>query len=104
MAAGDSGAVEAVLWVFSCVASCFAFLAVFRGIELRPSRLMDSLSRSAYVMYLVHYVFVIWCQRCLMSLQIHAGVKAGIVFASTVALSWLTAQLLIRVPGVKAII
>ena len=97
-------AVEAILWVFSCVASCFAFLAVFRGLELRPSRLMDSLSRSAYVMYLVHYVFITWAQKSLMPLPVHASVKAAMVFASTVVLSWLTAQVLTRLPGVKTIV
>ncbi len=99
-----TNAVKAVLWVFSCVASCFAFLAAFRGLELQPSRIMDSLSRSAYVMYLVHYVFITWAQKSLMPLPVHAGVKAAIVCASTVALSWLTAQVLIRIPGVKAIV
>ena len=50
----DAKAVEAMLWVLSCVASCFAFLAIIRGLEIRPSRWMNSLSRSAYVLYLVH--------------------------------------------------
>lgn len=102
--AADAGAVEAILWVFSCVASCFAFLAIFRGLEVRPSPLMDSLSRSAYVMYLVHYVFITWTQKGLMPLPVHAGIKAAIVFASTVTLSWLTAQVLLRIPGVKVIV
>ncbi len=104
MTLAKSNAIEATLWVFSCVASCFAFLAAFRGLELRPSRLMDSLSRSAYVMYLVHYVFITWSQKSLIPLPLHAGLKAAIVFISTVALSWLTAQVLIRIPGVKTII
>ncbi len=99
-----TGAAEAMLWVFSCVASCFAFLALFRGLEFQPSRLMESLSRSAYVMYLIHYVFITWTQKSLMALPVHASVKAAIVFASTVVLSWLTAQVLLRVPGVKTIV
>ena len=104
MTVTDSRSVEAILWVFSCVASCFAFLAFFRGIEIHQSRVMDSLSRSAYVMYLVHYVFITWSQKSLMSSQAPAGIKAAIVFVSTVALSWLTAQILTRIPGVRSIL
>ena len=81
MPLAGSNKVEAILWVFSCVSSCFAFLAIFRGIEVRPSRLMNSLSRSAYVMYLVHYVFITWTQKALMPLPIHAGVKAALFFS-----------------------
>ena len=104
MALAGSKAIEAMLWVFSCVASCFAFLALFRGLEIRPSRLMDSLSRSAYVMYLVHYVFITWAQKALLHWPVHAGIKAALVFAATVTFSWLVAQILIRIPVVKTII
>ena len=104
MTLAGSKAVEAMLWVFSCVASCFAFLAIFRGLELRPSRLMNSLSRSAYVMYLVHYVFITWAQKALLPLPVHAGIKAALVFVATVTFSWLAAQTLIRIPVVKTII
>jgi glucan biosynthesis protein C len=104
MTPAGSKSVEAMLWVFSCVASCFAFLAIFRGLEFRPSRLTNSLSRSAYVMYLVHYVFITWTQKALMPLPVHAGIKAALVFVTTVTFSWLIAQILIRVPLVKIIV
>ncbi len=95
---------EAILWVFSCVSSCFAFLATFRALNIRSSRLMDSLSRSAYIMYLVHYVFITWTQKALMPFPLHASIKASLVFVSTVILSWVTAQIFIRIPVVKTII
>ncbi len=95
---------EALLWVVSCVASCFGFLALFRGVEFRSRSWMNSLSRSAYVMYLVHYVFITWTQRLVLHTPVHAGVKFLVVFSLTLSLSWLTAQLLLRSPGLKAIL
>jgi glucan biosynthesis protein C len=98
------GVLEATLWVVSCVASCFGFLALFRGITLTPRAWMNSLSRSAYIMYLVHYVFVLWMQRLVLDRPIFAGIKFVFVFLATVALSWMTAQVLLRVPRLKAIL
>jgi hypothetical protein len=98
------GLIEALLWVVSCVGSCFGFLALFRGVELRPRVWMLSLSRCAYAMYLVHYVFVLWMQRLLLDRPIWAGFKFAMVFLATVLLSWITAQGLLRVPKLKAIL
>jgi len=97
-------AIEALLWVVSCVSNCFGFLAVFRGVAMQSKPWMNSLSRSAYVMYLVHYVFITWTQRLVLRAPVHAGVKFIIIFSLTVALSWLTAQAFIRIPGVKTIV
>jgi glucans biosynthesis protein C len=98
------GAIEAVLWVLSCVASCFGFLALFRGVEMKPRRWMNSLARCAYGMYLVHYVFVLWLQWLLLNRQIHAGIKFVFVFLGTVLLSWVTVQAALRIPKVKTIL
>ena len=98
------GAVEAILWVVSCVASCFAFLALFRGVVRTRRAWMDSLARSAYTIYLVHYVFVLWAQYALLNQPLPAGVKFAAVFASATLLSWLTAQALLRIPGARRIL
>jgi surface polysaccharide O-acyltransferase-like enzyme len=98
------GPLEAVLWVISSVASCFGFLALFRGIELTSRPWMNSLTRSAYVMYLVHYVYVTWTQRLMLDLPIHASIKFLFVFFATVLLSWLTAQVVLRIPKLKTIL
>lgn len=100
----SQGALEAFLWVASCVASCFGFLALFRGIHLTSRPWMNSLSRSAYIMYLVHYVFITWTQRLMLDLPIHAAFKFLFVFLTTVLLSWLTAQLLLRIPKLNTIL
>ena len=98
------GALEAFLWVASCTASTFGFLALFRGIHLTSRRWMNSLSRSAYIMYLVHYVFITWTQRLVLNQPIHAGLKFLFVFLATVFLSWLSAQLLLRIPKLNTIL
>jgi hypothetical protein len=96
--------IEGALWVISNVASCMGLIALFRGTVWKRRAWMDSLSRSAYVMYLVHYPYVTWAQRLLMGFPIHAGIKFALVFLETLALSWLTAQLVIRIPGVKSLV
>jgi len=98
------GLVWALLWIASCVASSFAFLALFRGIILTSRNRMNSLARSAYIMYLVHYVYITWTQRLMLNLPIHAVFKFLFVFLSTTALSWLTAQILLRIPRLKVIL
>lgn len=100
----SQGPLEAVLWVTSCVASCFGFLALFRGIQLTSRPWMNSLTRSAYVMYLVHYVYITWTQRLMLDLPVHASIKFLFVFLTTVLLSWLTAQVVLRIPKLKTIL
>jgi hypothetical protein len=36
---------------------------------------MDSLSRSAFIIYILHYIYVLWLQRALMGINIHASLK-----------------------------
>jgi hypothetical protein len=100
----DQRMLEALLWVASCVASCFAFLALFRGVAMTSRQWMNSLSRSAYVMYLVHYVYITWTQRLILDRPIHASLKFAFVFLATTLLSWLTAQALLRIPRLKTIL
>ena len=90
--AAQRGAIWAILWVVSCVASCFAFLALFRGAVRTRRRWMDSLSRSAFIIYIVHYIYVLWLQRALMGINIHASLKFLIVFSGATLSSWITAQ------------
>jgi hypothetical protein len=55
-------------------------------------------------MYLVHYVFITWTQRVVLDRPIHAGIKFLFVFLSTTLLSWLTAQIVLRIPKLKTIL
>jgi glucan biosynthesis protein C len=98
------GALWAALWVLSCVASCFGFLALFRGVEMKSRPWMNSLTRCAYGMYLVHYIYVLWMQRLVLDRPIPAGIKFLFVFLATTLLSWLTVLMALGIPRVKTIL
>ncbi len=80
--------IAAVGFAMACASSSFFALAVFLRFAARHSRAFASLSQNAYGMYLIHYVFVVWLQYALLGLAVFAFIKAVIVFAGTLALSW----------------
>src|SRR5207253_1295968 len=91
-------------FVLACFASCFCMLALalrFAALR-RPS--LDGLKGNAYGMYLVHYPFVVWLQFALLAAALPAVVKAAIVFAGALALSWGATAALGRIPVVARII
>jgi surface polysaccharide O-acyltransferase-like enzyme len=67
-------------------------------------RLLDALQPSAYGIYLLHYIFIIWLQYAVYSLSLHAGVKFAIVFVGTLALSWALTVMLRKIPIVARLI
>jgi glucan biosynthesis protein C len=85
-------------FVLACACGCF-FVA---GVSVRFARWrfawLDSLSHSAYGMYLIHYVFVVWLQYALLGAALSAITKASIVFTVTVIASWGTMILVRRLP------
>jgi hypothetical protein len=85
-------------FVLSCACSSFFLLAVFLHFARNRSRVIDSLSRNAYGMYLLHYVFVVWLQYALLNAPLFAFAKAAIVFGVTLVLSWLGAAAFRRLP------
>jgi acyltransferase-like protein len=85
-------------FVLSCACSSFFLLAVFLHFARNRSRVIDSLSRNAYGMYLVHYVFVVWLQYALLNAPLSAFAKAAIVFGVTLVLSWVATAVLRRLP------
>ena len=96
--------VEGLLWVACCTLGCFAFIAVFRAKVRRPHPLMDSLARSAFAIYLLHYVFVVWIQFALTESHLAASLKFAITFAAATCASWAIARLLLMLPTIKRII
>jgi glucan biosynthesis protein C len=96
--------ISALLWLGSCVLSCFVAVALFQGGVSKARPWMNSLSRSAYVLYLVHYPCLTWMQYLLAAKPWPAVVKCGVVFGTTLLLSWLIAQLLLRVPQLSRIL
>ncbi|GAA0523957.1 acyltransferase family protein [Chitinophaga japonensis] len=89
------------IYVLSCTGSCLAFLASFRALAHTPRSWWSSLSANAYSIYLVHYIFVVWCQYALLSAGIPAFLKFLITFVVALLGSWLLSDGLRRHPLVK---
>ncbi len=95
---------HAVIWAWAVSAMCFGALALFR-VRMRTNLpWMDSLTRCAYCIYLVHFVFVLWTQRLLLPYQFSVVSKFMIGFSLSLSFSWLTALVLTRIPGMRRII
>jgi len=91
-------AIQAMAYVISCMALCFASLALFLRFAQRRLPVFDSLCENAYGMYLVHYLFVTWLQFSLLQWAISPVVKGMFVFLCTVALSWIATITLRCIP------
>lgn len=85
-------------FALACASGCLFATALFVRFAHHRSPIVDSLSESAYGMYLVHYLFVVWLQYVLLGAALLAVVKAGIVLAGTLLLSWAAALALCHVP------
>ena len=85
-------------FVLSCASSSFFLVAIFLHFARNRSRMLDSLSRNAYGMFLIHYVFVVWLQYALLNAPLFAVAKAAIVFGATLILSWAASAALRQLP------
>ncbi|MGD0024375.1 MAG: acyltransferase, partial [Xanthobacteraceae bacterium] len=85
-------------YVLGCAAGCFFLIAVSLRFAAKQSRILGSLAASAYGLYLLHYVFVVWLQFALLEIPLYAVVKAAIVFSGTLIFSWIATIAVQRVP------
>jgi glucan biosynthesis protein C len=85
-------------FVACCASGCLAVMAVCIRFATSRRAWLDSLSTNAYGMYLVHYPFVVWMQYALLNASLPAIVKAAIVFAVAVMLSWAMVAALRNIP------
>jgi glucans biosynthesis protein C len=97
-------AVADLSFVAACAANCLGVLAVVLRFAARRLPSLTSLNESAYGMYLVHYLFVVWLQFALLDLELPAIIKGAIVFAGTLALSWGAVVALRHAPPIAQII
>jgi len=67
-------------------------------------RFLNAVQPSAYGIFLLHYVFIIWLQYAVYDPPWPAVVKAAIVFAGTLVLSWTSVLLLRKIPLVARMI
>ena len=79
-------------------AMTFTVPAVFLRFAQYNCRLLDALRPSAYGVFLLHYIFIIWLQYAVYDTSFHAGVKFAIVFIGTLAMSWGLTLMLRRIP------
>ena len=85
-------------------AMAFTVLAIFLRFTASGSRLLDAMRPSAYGMYLLHYIFIVWLQYAIYDFSFPAVIKFAIVFAGTLSLSWGLTSMLGKIPGVARMI
>jgi len=85
-------------------AMAFAEPAFFLRFAAYPMRLLDAIRPSAYGIFLVHYIFIIYLQYAVYEPALPAFVKFAIVFAGTLSLSWATTVVLRKIPLVARMI
>ena len=81
-----------------------ALVALFVRFAGRANRVLNSLSRSSYGIYLVHYTVIIWLQYAVLRTTMSAGAKFAIVFCGGVAICWACTAAMRRIPAVRKII
>jgi surface polysaccharide O-acyltransferase-like enzyme len=85
-------------------AMTFTVPAIFLRFAESDWRLLDALQPSAYGVYLLHYIFIIWLQYAVYDYSLPAGIKFAIVFAGTLAMSWGLTLMLRKIPVVARMI
>jgi surface polysaccharide O-acyltransferase-like enzyme len=81
-------------------AMTFTVPAVFLRFARSSLRLLDAMQPSAYGIYLLHFIFLIWLQYIVYDLAFPAFVKFAIVFTGTLSMSWALTVLLRKIPVV----
>ncbi|CAL76458.1 Putative membrane protein [Bradyrhizobium sp. ORS 278] len=87
-----------------CASMAFGVPTFFLRWARAPLALMDRMQPSAYGIYLLHFLPLLWLQYLVFDPAWPAPVKFAIVLVGTLAVSWGAAALLRRVPLVKRII
>jgi peptidoglycan/LPS O-acetylase OafA/YrhL len=91
---------------FALFSAAMAFTIPSTSLRLAKSSLslLDAMQPSAYGIYLLHYIFIIWLQYFVYDPAFPAGVKAAIVFAGTLGGSWVLTVLIRKIPFVARMI
>ena len=91
---------------FALFSAAMTFTVLVGSLRLSESRLglLDAMQPSAYGIFLFHYIFIIWLQYAVYDYSWPAGVKAAVVFAATLALSWVLTATLRKIPVVARMI
>jgi surface polysaccharide O-acyltransferase-like enzyme len=81
-------------------AMTFTVPVVFLRFARSSLWLLDAMQHSAYGIYLLHFIFLIWLQYIVYDPAFPAFVKFAIVFAGTLSMSWALTVLLRKIPVV----
>jgi surface polysaccharide O-acyltransferase-like enzyme len=108
----DNFASPALWWrtaygvAFASFSAAMAFTLPATSLRLAKSSLwfLDAMQPSAYGIYLLHYMPIIWLQYAVYDPAWPAGVKAAIVFIGTLSSSWLLTVWLRKIPFVARMI
>jgi surface polysaccharide O-acyltransferase-like enzyme len=79
-------------------AMTFTVPAVFLRFERSSFRLLDAMRPSAYGIYLLHFIPLIWLQYVVYDPAFAAFVKFAVVFTGTLSISWALTVLLRKIP------
>jgi surface polysaccharide O-acyltransferase-like enzyme len=85
-------------------AMAFTVMAIFLRFALASWRLLDAMQPSAYGIYLLHYIFIIWLQYTVYDTSFPTFVKFAIVFAGTFSMSWALTAMLRKNPAVARMV
>ena len=85
-------------------AMAFTELGFFLYTAKWPLKFFDAIQPSAYGIFLIHYIFIIWLQYAVYDPAWSPFVKFAIVFIGTLAGSWATVVLLRQIPFVRRMI
>jgi hypothetical protein len=91
-------------FALACVSGCLFVLAAALRFGTKRSVILESLANSAFGIYLLHYVFVVWLQYSLRDAGLFAIVKATIVFAGSLGFAWAATAAMRLVPIGSALI
>jgi len=94
----------AVAFPLFSAAMTFAVLAWFMRREQSRAPLLDAMQSSAYGIFLIHYLPVLWIQHWLLGQDINAFGKAGLSFVFGLGVSWLATLALRSLPGARRIL
>jgi peptidoglycan/LPS O-acetylase OafA/YrhL len=94
----------ALSFLLFCPAACLAFLSIFLRFAMNRRRILDSLFRNSYGIYVIHYVVVNWLLYAMLKAPLPAIAKGAIVFVCSLAFCWGTMSIIRRIPGVARVI
>jgi peptidoglycan/LPS O-acetylase OafA/YrhL len=93
-----------VAFALFSAAMAFAEPAFFLRSAKVGMLVLDAMRPSAYGIFLVHYIFIIWLQYAVYDPPLPAVVKSAIVFTGTLSLSWASVVMLRKIPAVARMI